>query len=147
VALDVAPRHLQRLGRQLDGIDLRGGEGQRAGDRDAAAAGAQVEHALDSVGLEPGRESRLSISSAKGERGISTRRSTKNGSPANQASPVRYGRGHALDDAPLDQLEHRALLGLGEARGIELARQVVAEMQAWRTSTSASSTGLSVPCP
>jgi hypothetical protein len=34
-----------------------------------------------------------SISSASGERGISTRSSTKNGSPQNQACPVRYGTG------------------------------------------------------
>ena len=51
VLLDIAPRHRQRVGREVDRVDGRVGKYARGEDGERAAAGAEIEHAPDALGL------------------------------------------------------------------------------------------------
>src|SRR5579863_10428007 len=59
MAPEVGAGHLERLAGDIDRIDARGRKVLRTGDRDAAGAGADVEHSPYLRRIDPGREAAL----------------------------------------------------------------------------------------
>ena len=128
VALDVVTGDDQRLGRDVDQIDIGVRQIDRRRDADAAAAGAQIQHPADAIGVDPGIEPDLDQ--------LGDRRARHQHlfiDPELQSrepgAPDQIGRRHALDDPAFDEFADAHPLGRGEPAVAEVRGQIGVEVQ------------------
>ena len=146
MATHVAARHARAPPRRCRAHPRAPRAGSRAGDRDAAGAGADIEHAPHAARVDPGREAPLDQLRERRARDQHARIDVQPqaGEPGD---PGEVGRRDALADAPREQRVRAALRARADAAAVERPPARSGRRSACSTSAAASSQALSVPCP